>query len=150
MELHKLLVLLLVVEQGRAALVMVAGAVVGNALGDLSQAELLPSAGQGRARGHIVQGVFRAHALHAQDPVKGGPQLGEEGQRAAQVHHLALDLPALGQAGDGLVHHGGEDAGGNVILLGALVQKGLDIALGKHAAPGGDAVRPLALPGNVV
>ena len=59
---------------------------------------------------HIVQGVLRAHALQAQNAVEGRPQLGEEGQRPAQVHHLALDLPALGQAGDGLVHHGGEDA----------------------------------------
>ena len=147
---EELLILLLVVEEGGAALVVVAGAVVGNAVRNLRQVELLAGMGEGRARRHIVQGIFRAQALHAQNAVKGRPQLGEEGQRPAQVHHLALNLPALGQARDGLVHHGGEDALGDVVFLGALVQKRLDVGLGEHAAPGGDAVGALALPGDGV
>ena len=147
---EELLILLLVVEEGGAALVVVAGAVVGNAVRNLRQVELLAGMGEGRARRHIVQGIFWAQALHAQNAVKGRPQLGEEGQRPAQVHHLALNLPALGQARDGLIHHGGEDALGDVVFLGALVQKRLDVGLGEHPAPGGNAVRALALPGNGV
>ena len=142
--LDKLLILLLVVEEGGAALVVVAGTVVGDALGDLRQVKFLPGPGKGRACRHIVQRVFRADAGEAQDAVKCGPQLGEEGERPAQVHHLALNLPALGQACNGLVHHGGEDAGGNVVLLGALVEQSLNVAFGEHPAPGGDAVGPLA------
>ncbi|CCX39036.1 unknown [Clostridium sp. CAG:1013] len=144
------LILLLVVEQSGAALIVVAGAVMGDPVRDLGQVEFLSGAGQGRACRHIVQGVFRADTLHSQDPVESGAQLGEEGERSAQVYHVALDLPALGQTGNGLIHHGGEDALGDIVFLSALVQKGLDVAFGEHAAAGGNAVRALALPGDVV
>ena len=59
---------------------------------------------------------------------------------AAQEDDLALELPALGQAGHGLVHHRLEDGGGHVLFPAALVQDGLDIALGEYAAAGGDGV----------
>ena len=64
-------------------------------------------------------------------------------QRPAEEHDLALDLPALGQARDGLVHHRLVDAGRHVRLARALVQQRLDVALGEHAAAGGDRVEAL-------
>ena len=64
-------------------------------------------------------------------------------QRPAEEHDLALDLPALGQTRDGLVHHRLVDAGGNVRLARALVQQRLDVALGEHAAAGRDGVEAL-------
>jgi len=75
--------------------------------------------------------------------VKALPQDSGEGQGPAQVQDVALDGPALGQPGNGLVHHRLIDAGGNILRLGALVDEGLHIALGEHAAAGGDGVRLL-------
>ena len=73
------------------------------------------------------------------------PQAHEEVEGAAQKDDLALQLPALGEAGHRLVHHRLEDGGGHVLLPPALVQDGLDVALGKHAAAGGDGVNLLML-----
>ena len=64
-------------------------------------------------------------------------------QRPAEEHDLALDLSALGQTCDGLVHHRLIDAGGHVRLACALVQQRLDVALGEHAAAGCDGVEAL-------
>ena len=66
-------------------------------------------------------------------------------ERTAQKYDLALQLPALGEAGHRLVHHRLEDGGGHVLLPPALVEYGLDVALGEHAAPGGDGVDLLML-----
>ena len=64
-------------------------------------------------------------------------------QRPAQKHDLSLDLSALGQARDGLVHHRLVDAGGHVRLAGTLVQQRLNVALGEHAAAGCEGVEAL-------
>ena len=45
----------------------------------------------------------------------------EEVERTAQKGHLALDLPALAEAGHGLVHHRLEDGGGHILFPAALV-----------------------------
>ncbi len=68
------------------------------------------------------------------------PQPLQEVQGAAQKDDLALQLPALGQTGDGLVHHRLEDGRRHILLPAALVQDGLDVALGEHAAAAGDGV----------
>ena len=68
-------------------------------------------------------------------------------QRSAQEYHLARDGPTLSQARDGLVHHCLEDGRGHVFLPPALVQDGLDVRLGKHAAPGGNGI-DLLIPGG--
>ena len=66
-------------------------------------------------------------------------------ERPTQKHDLALQLPALGQAGHRLVHHCLENGSGHVLLPPALIQDGLDIALGKYTAAGGDGVDLLML-----
>ena len=134
------LVLLPVFEQGRVKGVAGAGAVFVEAGGHVGQGQLLIRI-EGRAQGHIVQAVFRAGADHAQGLVEAFFQLGQEGEGAAQIEHAALDASALGQAGDGLVHHRAEDAGRHVAHGRALVEQGLDVAFGEHAAAAGDGVR---------
>ena len=74
----------------------------------------------------------------------------EEVQRAAQKDDLALERTALGEAGHGLVHHGLEDGGRHVLLPPALVEDGLNVAFGEHAAAGGDGVDLLVLQGQPV
>ena len=55
------------------------------------------------------------------------------------------DLAALRQARDGLVDHGHEDGGADVLLARALVEQGLNVRLGKDPAARGDGV-DLVLP----
>ena len=133
------LVLPLAVEQGRLGPVGLRRAVLLQVVRHLLEVKGLVGV-KGRAQGHEQQAVLRAGALHAQGVVKALPQAAGEGQGPAQVQHVPLDGPALGQAGDGLVHHRLIDAGGDVLRLGSLVDQGLDVALGEHAAAGGDGV----------
>ena len=93
-----------------------------------------------RAQGHEQQAVLRAGTGDAQGLVKALPQTFRESQRPAQIQDVSLDGPSLGQAGDGLVHHRLIDALGDVGGLGPLVDEGLDVALSKHAAAGGNGV----------
>ena len=78
------------------------------------------------------------------------PQALQEVQGTTQEDDLALQLTALGQAGHRLVHDRLEDGGGHVLLAPALVQDGLDIALGEHAAAGGDGIDLLMLQGQLI
>ena len=50
---------------------------------------------------------------------------------------------AAGKAGDGLVHHRLKDGGGQIGGGSALVDKGLNVGFGEHAAPGGDVYSSL-------
>ena len=99
----------------------------------------------GRAQRHGVQRVLRMDAGDAQRLVEAVPQLAEESQRPAQVHHVAGDLAPLREARDGLPGHGLEYAAGNVLLLRALVQQGLDVGFGENAAAGRDGVAALVV-----
>ena len=105
----------------------------------LIQVNVLLSA-ESRSQRHIVQGIFRAGALGFQGFVKAFSQLGKEGQGAAQIYDISLDLPSLCQTGDSLVDHSVKNTGGDIILPGTLVQQGLDIRFGEHTAPGSDGI----------
>ena len=61
-----------------------------------------------------------------------------------------MNPPALGQAGDGLIHHRLVDAGGHVLLVGPLIEKGLDIRLGEDPAAAGDGIDPLVAKAQLV
>ena len=103
---------------------------------------------QGRADGGEavpVLGEDGVVAVQLQGVHKPFPQAHEEVEGAAQEDDLAGKLPALGQTSHGLVHHRLEDGGGHVLLPAPLVQDGLDVALGEHAAAGGDGVDFLVL-----
>ena len=103
---------------------------------------------QGRAHGGKAVAVLGENGvllIQFQGLHKPLPQAHEEVEGAAQKDDLALQLPALGEAGHRLVHHRLEDGGGHVLLPPALVQDGLDVALGKHSAAGGDGVDLLML-----
>ena len=71
---------------------------------------------------------------------KASPKLRQEVKRASQEGHMAPDRLAAGQTADGLVDYCLEDGGGQVFLGGALVDQGLDVGFGEHAAAGGDGV----------
>ena len=143
------LVLLLAGKEGRLAGIGSGGGIPVEGRGHLGQLELLVGV-EGRAQRHIEQAVLGAMAGDAQRLVKAPAQHRAEGQRPAQIEDVALDGPALGQAGDGLADHRLVDAGGDILGPGALVDEGLHVALGKDAAAGGDGVGPLRPLGRLV
>ena len=67
----------------------------------------------------------------------------EEEQRAAEEQHIALDLAALCEAGDGLVDDRLKNRGCDILLACALVEQRLDVRLGEHAAARSDGVDAL-------
>ena len=108
-----------------------------------------------------MKASVRARGEHGRAPRHGkAPPLGEHGvpvrelqrlaealaqaltvvERPAEEQHLALDPAPLRQPGDGLVDDGLEDAHGHVLLARALIEQGLYVRLGEHAAAGGDGV----------
>ena len=98
---------------------------------------------QGSAHGGEEVGIFRVHHVfrcEMQGADEGLLQLRQEVEGAAQKGHAAPDGLAAGQAGNGLVHHGLEDGGGQVRQGGPFIDEGLNIRLGKDAAPGGNGV----------
>ena len=136
------LVLLPAGKEGRFAGIGGGGGVAVQGRGHLGQAERLVGV-EGRAQRHVQQAVLGALAGDPQRLVKALAQHRAEGQRPAQIQDVALDGAALGQAGDGLADHRLVDAGGDVLGPGALVDEGLHVALGEHAAAGGDGVGAL-------
>ena len=134
-------------KQRRAGGVAGLARALANAPDHVFEVRLAPGL-QRRAHGHRIQRVRRMDAPDAQRFVKAIPQFGEEGQGAAQVHHVPGDLPPLGQAGDGLARHGLEDASGDVLLARPLVQEGLYVRLGEHAAAAGDGIAALVIHGK--
>ena len=68
------------------------------------------------------------------------PQAGEEVQRAPQKDNFPLQGPSLGESRYRLIHHRLKDGGRYVLLAAPLIEDGLNVALGEHAAPGGNGV----------
>ena len=133
------LVLLPALKQGRLAAVGLGNSPLLQPAADLVQVKL-PVGVIGRPQGHKQQAVLGTDAGDPQRFVKALPQALGKGQRPPQIQDIPPDGPALGQARDGLVHHRLVDAGGDVLAPGPLVDEGLHVALGEHAAPGGDGV----------
>ena len=108
---------------------------------------------EGRAHGHGKASVLREHRLlvrQLQRLLEPDAQALAVVEGPAQEEDLPPDAPPLGQSGDGLVDHGLVDACGHVGVVGPLIQEGLDVRLGKDAAPGGDGVEPGALEAQLV
>ena len=103
-----------------------------------------------RPQRHKHQAVLRAGSGDAQRLVKALPQALGEGQRPAKIQNVSLDGPSLCQTRNGLVYHRLINAFGNVGGLGPLIDQGLNVALGKHAAAGGDGIGFLRRPGGLV
>ena len=72
-------------------------------------------------------------------------ELRQEVQRSAEERDVAADRLAAGKARDGLVDDCLKDGGGKVRLGRPLVDEGLDVRLGKHAAARGDGIDLLIL-----
>ena len=104
--------------------------------------------GQGRPVGHHQLRTLRDQdllRLQGQALGKHLDQGGIEGEGPALEGHRLLDLQALGQTADGLLGDGVEGGQGQILLGHPLIQQGLDVGLGVHAAPAGhvvDAVSP--------
>ena len=82
---------------------------------------------------------------------RGLVEISRAGEKVSPPRYdVPLDGAALGQARDGLVHHRLVDAGGDVLGPGALVDEGLHVTLGEHAAAGGDGIRLFRLLGGGV
>ena len=112
---------------------------------DLAQGEglLVLGAGDGGAAGDEEMAVLRLERglrpqLEGLD--KAGLELAEVVERAAEEGHVAVDGAAARQAGDSLRHYRLEDRGGDVLLLRTLVEQGLHVGLGEHAASRCDGV----------
>ncbi len=71
-------------------------------------------------------------------------------ERTAQKGHVAVDGTPAGKAGYGLRHHRLEDRRGDVLLLGALVEQGLHVGLGKNAAARCDGINDRVVFGQLV
>ncbi len=102
---------------------------------------------------HVELGpVWGGEGVHLAGQVafEGRAQLGQEVQRPTQEHHVAADGAAAGEAGDGLLHHGGEDGGGEVLVVGAVVDEGLEVRFGEYSAARGDRVEGLVAGGELV
>ena len=97
-----------------------------------------------------VVGVDDVLGCQLQRADEGLFQLRQEVQRPAQKGHAAPDGLAAGKAGDGLVHHRLKDGGGQIGTGRALIDEGLDVRLGEHAAPGGDGIQLLVVRCRVV
>ena len=107
----------------------------------------------GSAPGHDGLRVLRPDdILFPQvQPLREHPhQRGVEGQGAALEDDGGRQLQSLGQAADGLLGDGVEGGQGDVGPLRPLDQQGLDVRLGEHAAPTGDAVDGLPLGGQLL
>ena len=91
-----------------------------------------------------IDHIFRAQL---QGPDKCLFQLRQKVQGAAQKGHAAPDGLAAGEPGNGLIHHRLKNRGCQIRFRRALVDEGLDIRLGKHAAAGGDGVNLLIVGG---
>ena len=133
------LVRLLIGKQRRQADVGGRGTVIVQALGNLAQVGFLVGV-ERSAHGDEEKAVLRQSAGDAQRAVKALAQGLGESQRTAEVQNVALDGAALGQARNGLVDDGLIDGGRDVARLRTLVDEGLDVAFGKHAAAAGDGV----------
>ena len=104
--------------------------------------------GQRGTQGHDGVGVVGADDLvlgQAQPLGEYLHQGGIVGQGAALKDDRRGHLQALGQAADGLLGDGVESRQGDIGPAGALVEEGLDVGLGKDAAPARDAVHLPAL-----
>ena len=145
----ELLILLLVGKQRRQADVGSGGAVLLQPLCHIVQIKGLVRV-EGSTQCHVEQAVLRAGTLDVKRLVKALAQHTGEGQRSAQIEHVTLDGAALCQACNGLVDHRLIDGAGNILCQGALVDQGLDITLGKHAATAGDGVGAGGLLGRLV
>ena len=104
--------------------------------------------GDGGAPGHDGLRVLWPDdvRLFQVQPLREHPhQGGVEGQGAALEDDGGRQLQALGQPADGLLGDGVEGGQGDVGPLRPLDQQRLDVCLGEHAAPAGDAVHRLPL-----
>ena len=98
---------------------------------------------QRRADGGVAVSVLREDSMvgiQVKGLHKAGTQSLEEVKGAAQKDQLACELPALGEATHGLIHHSLKNGGGDVLLSPALIQDGLHIALGEDAAAGSNGI----------
>ena len=97
---------------------------------------------EGRANRDVELGVVGGDegVGLGQEGLVGLAQGGQEVQGAAEEHDGSADRAPARQARDGLGGDGVEDGGGQVLVGGALVDEGLDVGLGEHAAARGDRV----------
>ena len=107
--------------------------------------------GDGGAPGHDGLRVLRAddiRLLQAQPLRKYPHQRGVKGQGTALEDDGGRQFQPLGQAADGLLGDGVERGQRDIRALRPLDQQRLDVGLGKHAAPAGDAVHRLTSGGQ--
>ena len=142
-------VFLLIFKQRRLAGIGGLAAIVFQPLHHIAQRKALVGI-HGGAHGHKQKAVFGANAGGVQRFVKALAQNRAEGERPAQIQHLAPNGAALCQAGNGLVYHGFINRSSHILGACALIDQRLDIAFGKHAAAAGDGVGALCLLGSLV
>ena len=99
--------------------------------------------GEGAAVGNIIMRVLgqdRRFFGQSQRTDKGVAQFRKKVKGAAQKSDVAADRFTAGQAADGLVDDGLKDGGGDIFFRRALIEKGLNIGFGEHAAAGSDGI----------
>ncbi len=79
-------------------------------------------------------------------PYEGSLQLCEKVQGTAEEGHVAADRLSLRKAGNGLNDHGLENGGRQILLPRAVVDQGLDVGFGEHAAACGNGIKRIVMP----
>ena len=71
-------------------------------------------------------------------------------QGASQKRHVPPDGLSACQPADGLVYHRLEDRRGEVFLGSAVIDQRLDVRLSEYAAPGGNGIEGMIIPGILI
>ncbi|CDC70619.1 unknown [Oscillibacter sp. CAG:155] len=109
--------------------------------------------GDGGSPGHNGLRMLRADNVlfRKMQPLREHPhQRGVEGQRTALKDDGRRQLQSLRETTDGLLGDGMEGGKGDIRPLCSLDQQRLDVRLGKHTAPAGDAVNRLSPGGQLL
>ena len=109
---------------------------------------LLPFRIERRADGHEagrVVGKDGVRVVEIERFLERLAQTFKEVERPAQKEHSALDAAPLRETRHRLIDDRPEDGGGDIRLARPLIEEGLDIGLGEHAAARGDGIDALRL-----
>ena len=102
----------------------------------------------GSSKGCEQVGVSRSDDLipgQIQGADKGRAQFRKEMKGPSKERHIAPDRLSAGETADGLVDHGLKNGSRQVLSGSPVIDQGLDVGFGEHAAPGGNGIYHLII-----
>ena len=116
--------------------------------GIIKEHGLIIAGAQGRAHGGEAVCVLRENSVilvQLQGSQKPLPQPHKKVQGTTQENDFSFQFPSLSQAGHRLVHHRLKNGGSHILFSSPLIEDGLDVTFGEHAATAGNGVQLLML-----